>query len=207
MATLNDMLVYLRKREGLSQQELANSTGLKRSAIGMYETGKRQPDLETLEIFADFYNVDMNTLTGHISLNPALSNIMPMPSTRKVPRLGRIACGSPILADQNIETYDAVPDYVTCDFTLVCKGDSMINARIFDGDIVCIRQQPEVENGEIAAVLIDTEEATLKRVKLFEDHISLEPENPMYKPLVFWNEDMNRIRIIGKATHFISNVR
>ena len=82
----------------------------------------------------------------------------------------------------------------------------MINARIFDGDIVYIRQQDEVESGEIAAVLIDGTEATLKRVRIFEDHIILEPENPMYKPLVFWGEEMNRVRIIGKATHFMSEV-
>ena len=123
------------------------------------------------------------------------------------PRLGHVACGQPILAEQNIETYDLVPSDIKCDFTLVCKGDSMINARIFDGDIVCIRQQPQVENGEIAAVMVGNEEATLKRVRLFEDHISLEPENPMHKPLVLWGEDMNKVRIIGKATHFISNVR
>lgn len=83
----------------------------------------------------------------------------------------------------------------------------MINARIYDGDIVCIKVQPEVENGEIAAVLVGDDEATLKRVHYFPDHIVLEPENPMYKPLVFWDEDMNDIRIIGKATHFISAVR
>ena len=63
-----------------------------------------------------------------------------------------------------------------------------------------------MENGEIAAVLIDSEEATLKRVKIFDDHIVLEPENPMYKPLVFWGEEMNSVRILGKATHFISKV-
>ena len=114
--------------------------------------------------------------------------------------------GDSLLAQQNIEGYDNVPEYVKCDFTLVCRGDSMINARIFDGDIVCIREQPEVENGEIAAVLIDSEEATLKRVKIFDDHIVLEPENPMYKPLVFWGEEMNSVRILGKATHFISRV-
>lgn len=116
-------------------------------------------------------------------------------------------CNPLLLAQQNIEGYDNVPEYVRCDFTLVCRGDSMINARIFDGDIVCIREQPEVENGEIAAVLIDSEEATLKRVKLYEDHIVLEPENPMYKPMVFWGEEMNTVRILGKATHFISALK
>lgn len=87
-----------------------------------------------------------------------------------------------------------------------CKGDSMINARIFDGDIVYIRQQPTVDNGEIAAVLID-DEATLKRVRLFDDHIVLEPENPLYRPFVYWGEEMNTVRILGKAVAFLSTVR
>lgn len=79
----------------------------------------------------------------------------------------------------------------------------MINARIFDGDVVYIRAQPTVESGEIAAVRIG-DEATLKRVRLFEDHISLEAENPMYKPLVYWGDDMNSVQILGKAVAFTS---
>ena len=83
----------------------------------------------------------------------------------------------------------------------------MINARIFDGDIVCIKQNTEVRSGDIAAVLVDGDEATLKRLRIFDDHIILEPENPTYRPFSFWGEDMNKVRIIGKATHFISVVR
>lgn len=138
---------------------------------------------------------------------PKAANILPFPSVHDVPRLGRIACGEPITAEENIEGYDAVPDYVKADFTLVCKGDSMINARIYDGDVVCISQKAEVHSGDIAAVLVDGDEATLKRIRIFEDHIVLEPENPTYRPMTFWDADMNRIRVIGKATHFISAVR
>ena len=132
-------------------------------------------------------------------------NIIPMPEMRKIPLVGTIACGTPILADQNIEEYVSIPKNIAADFALTCKGDSMINARIFDGDVVYIRQQQTVENGEIAAVLIDNE-ATLKRVQLFDDHIILQPENPMYKPLVFWGEEMNTVRILGKAVAFTSAV-
>lgn len=99
-----------------------------------------------------------------------------------------------------------MPLEIAADFTLICKGNSMINARIFDGDIVYIRKQDTVENGEIAAVLID-DEATLKRVRKFEDHIVLEPANPMFEPLVYWRENMNEVRIIGKAVAFTSQVR
>jgi len=133
-------------------------------------------------------------------------NILPMPKMKKVPLLGTIACGEPILATENIEDMVNMPENVVADFALRCKGDSMINARIFDGDIVYIRQQPTVENGEIAAVLID-DEATLKRVLIFEDHIILQPENPTYKPLAYWGEEMNAVRILGKAVAFTSNIR
>lgn len=133
-------------------------------------------------------------------------NCLPMPEMRKIPLLGTIACGEPILASENIEAMVDIPKDIRADFALSCKGDSMINARIFDGDTVYIRQQDTVENGEIAAVLID-DEATLKRVRLFPDHISLEPENPLYKPLVYWEEEMNSVRILGKAVAFTSSVR
>ena len=179
----------------------------------MYERGEREPGLETLEVIADFFNVDMDYLLGKSDIPNKYShlvysahNIQPLPNFVKKPRLGTIACGNPTLAIQETSELDSVPDYIHCDFTLMCKGDSMINARIFDGDIVYIRRQETVENGEIAAVLID-DEATLKRVRIFEDHLSLEPENPQYRPLVFWGEEMNNVHIIGKAVAFTSNVR
>lgn len=134
-------------------------------------------------------------------------NLNFMPPTHKVPRLGPIACGAPILAEENIQGYDDIPGWIKCDFTLTCQGDSMINARIFDGDVVCIHRQPDVENGEIAAVMVDDDTATLKRVRKFDDHIVLEPENPNYRPQTFWDADMARVRILGKATHFISTIR
>lgn len=141
-----------------------------------------------------------------IDLTAPESNIIPFPEMRKVPLIGSIACGAPILADEHIEDYVDIPRHISADFALTCKGDSMINARIFDGDIVYIRQQDSVDNGQIAAVLIDSE-ATLKRVKLYEDHISLEPENPQYRPIVLWGEEMNSVRIIGKAVAFTSAIR
>lgn len=200
MANFSDVLTYLRKRSNMSQQQLADATRLTRSAVSMYETGKREPDFETLEIFADFFNVSMDTLTGRSN-----ERTPPISVTMR-PRLGSIACGEPILAEQNIEGYDAVPDYINCDFTLVCKGDSMIGARIHDGDIVCIKQQPEVENGQIAAVQVGEDSATLKRVRFMENGIALWPENPAYEPLIFTGSDVSKVRILGLATHFISRV-
>lgn len=208
---LGEKIRIQRKALKLTQTELGEKLGVKTNAVSKWECG-RVEEIPTSKIkaMATLFNVPLSYLIDddQIGYAPA-PNLLPMPQMQRVPRLGAIACGEPILAAGNIDGYDAVPNYIQCDFTLVCKGDSMINARIFEGDLVCIRQQPEVENGEIAAVLIDGEydgEATLKRVKLFDDHISLEPENPQYKPLVFWDEDMARVHILGKATHFISPV-
>lgn len=199
---------------GITAAALARTSKVNEGAISQYRAGKYKASQRSLDKLARALRVSIPWLMGADvpmeemeSQRIAPTNLPPMLKMYQVPRLGTIACGNPILAEQNVENHDAIPDYVRCDFTLLCKGDSMINARIFDGDIVCIRQQSEVENGEIAAVLVDSEEATLKRVKLYDDHIILEPENPMYKPLVFWGEEMNNVRILGKATHFISAVR
>ena len=205
MANLSDMLSYLRKRTGLSQQELADKLGLTRSAIGMYETGKREPDLETLEVFADFYNVDMNTLTGRSSA-PLPPNVTPLEPMQKIPLVGQIACGVPILAEENITDYVDLPAHIRADFALTCKGDSMVGAGIRDGDVVYIRQQEEVENGQIAAVMVGDEEATLKRFYAEHGVVQLVAENPAIQPKVFIGRAISQIRVIGLAvayTHVI----
>lgn len=198
MAALSDMLTYLRKRQGLTQQQLADKLNMSRSAIGMYETGKREPEIEVLEAFADFYNVDMNTLTGRVpSPAPIPQGFQPMPPMDEVPLVGKIACGSPILAQQNVEGMVSVPTEWHADFTLVCDGDSMVPT-FQDGDLVAIRIQPEVENGEVAAVRIDNE-ATLKRVYLHDDYIELRPENASYPSIIRRKDEMNDVHIEGKA--------
>lgn len=215
MAKFCDRLRSLRTSKGLSQSDFSKQIGISKSSVNMYERGEREPNFKTLEHIADYFNVDMDYLLGKSDIVsklqftaaiPVANNVIPMPEMRKIPLVGTIACGVPILAEENIEEYISVPKHIKADFALICKGDSMINARIFDGDVVYIRQQDTVENGEIAAVLIDSE-ATLKRVRLFNDHISLEPENPMYKPFVYWNEEMNSVRILGKAVAFTSAIR
>lgn len=212
MAKFSERLRQLRSARNLSQMELATYIRISKSSINMYERGEREPGIETLEKFADFFNVDMDYLLGKsdvinkINWNFAAANIIPVPQMAKIPLLGSIACGAPILAEEHIEEYVDVPKHVRADFALTCKGDSMINARIFDGDIVYVRQQATVDNGQIAAVLIDGE-ATLKRVQLYEDHISLEPENPQYRPLVYWGDEMNTVHILGKAVAFTSAIR
>ena len=212
MAKFSERLRQLRTARDLSQMEFSKQIGISKSSVNMYERGEREPGLETLEQIADYFNVDMDYLLGKSDVVSkalwgfAASNLSPMPVMERTPLLGAIACGSPILAQEHIEDFVDKPAHIRADFALTCKGDSMINARIFDGDIVYIRQQDTVESGEIAAVLIDSE-ATLKRVRLFDDHISLEPENPQYRPLVLWGDAMNTVRILGKAVAFTSTVR
>lgn len=212
---LGDLIRSYRDTHGLSQRQFAIQCDLSNGYISILEkginpsTGKPvTPTLPQMKKIADGMAMTLSELFEKVDDMPIDigSNIIPMPPMRKIPLLGAIACGAPILAEEHIEEYIDIPKHIHADFALTCKGDSMINARIFDGDIVYIRQQDSVENGEIAAVLIDSE-ATLKRVKLYGDHISLEPENPMYKPLVFWNEEMNDVRILGKAVAFTSVVK
>ena len=145
----------------------------------------------------------MNTTTAYLmGIDTAKersipAGFQPLPKRDRIPRVGQIACGTPILAEENVEAYDEVPSDWHADFTLLCQGDSM-EPKIKDGDVVAIHSQPMVENGEVAAVLIDGE-ATLKRVFLFDDHIELRAENPTFPTILRIGEDMNTITIEGKA--------
>ena len=206
--SLGQNIRMFRERLGLSQEELAKRLGYKdRSTIAKIESNVNDITQSKITAIAEVLQTTPAALMGwdsHATVIP--DNIIPMPELRKIPLIGTIACGAPILAEEHIEDYIDIPKHIAADFALACKGDSMINARIFDGDIVYIRQQNTVENGEIAAVLIDGE-ATLKRVRLFDDHISLEPENPQYRPMVYWGEEMNTVHILGKAVAFTSAIR
>lgn len=203
MSNFSDMLGYLRRRENLSQKELAKMAGVSRSTIGMYEAGEREPSFEMLEAFADIFNVNMDTLIGKSSVEYALpSNIEKIRVMKKVPLVGQIACGTPILAEENITDYVDLPGHIRADYALTCKGDSMINAGIRDGDIVYIRKQEEVENGQIAAVIVGDDEATLKRFYLVDGIVTLNAENPAYEPKIYVGEEATRIHVIGLAVAF-----
>ena len=203
MSSFSDMLGYLRRRENMSQKELADKAGVSRSAIGMYEAGEREPSFETLEAFADIFNVNMDTLLGK-SVNEELlpNNVQRLIKMKKIPLVGTIACGTPILAEENITDYIDMPGHIRADYALTCKGDSMINAGIRDGDIVYIRKQSQVENGQIAAVLIGGEEATLKRFYNVGGNVTLNAENPTYLPIIFIGGDAVNVRVIGLAVAY-----
>ena len=197
-----------RKAIGLSAERLAEMLGVSPATIYRYENGdiEKVPGdrlgpianaLQTSPAYLMGWEKDSNT--------PLPPNILPMPETRKIPLVGTIACGEPILAAENIEEYVSIPKELSGDFALRCKGDSMIDARIMDGDIVYIKQQPVVNNGEIAAVLIG-DEATLKKVYLSGSTLTLLACNSSYEPFVYSGEELNNIRILGKAVGFTSSL-
>ena len=125
----------------------------------------------------------------------------PRPKTVKRPLVGDIACGEPITAEQNVQEYVDVPEGIVCDFCLRCHGDSMIDAGIRDNDVVYIKTQPQVEDGEIAAVRIG-DEATLKRVYYDGSTITLVPANSAYRPKSYSGPELDDIQIEGKATAY-----
>lgn len=214
--TLGDVIYEYRMKHNISMDKFSELSGISKGYISMLEKNQTQrgdeptPSIEMYRNVAKAIGLDVDELIrmveGNIKLPTTIKGIIPLPKMYKVPLIGTIACGAPILAEEHIEDYVDTPEHVRADFALTCKGDSMINARIFDGDTVYIRQQETVDSGEIAAVLIDGE-ATLKRFRLYDDHIVLEPENPHYRPLSFWGEEMNTIRILGKAVAFTSAIR
>ena len=217
MRKFKDVLAQLRQERNISQRFLSEALGLSHSAIGMYESGKREPNYEILESIADYFNVDMNYLLGKTLIRNSyrelgddgtnyIDNLYKIDKI-KLPMLGTIACGEPIFADEDRESYVMVGTEIRADFCLKCQGDSMINARIHDGDIVFIRKQDIVDNGEIAAVIID-DEATLKRFYYYKEQniVILRPENSKYKDIILTGEQLERVKVLGKAVAFQSDV-
>ena len=188
-------IAELRRERGLNQEELAELAMLHRVTIAKYETGQVEPGALAIGRIADALNVSTDELLCRTAKLPPFIPIV----NNAVPIVGEIACGKPITAEQNIEGYAELPDGVTADFALRCKGDSMIPT-FQPGDLVLIRQQPEVEPGQIAAVGIDGE-ATLKRVYTNPDGVVLVADNPAYAPQVY--PAGSDVQIYGLAVGFV----
>lgn len=199
-------LKTLRKSKKMTQDELAAALGTSKQTIHRYENGiiTNIPP-EKVEKLAVALGTTPSELMGW-SQTALPAGAKPI-STKRLPVLGEIACGNPIFATEEHESYIAADGGLDADFCLVAHGDSMIGARINDGDIIFIRSQDTVNNGEIAAVIIN-DEATLKRVYYYPDEakLILSPENPRYAPLVYIGEELSHIRIIGKAVAFQSAI-
>lgn len=196
----------LREKKGLSQVELSEALGLSKGAVNNYENGVSSPREETLYKIFEILECDANYLFQD-DVPLTVPSLYPI-ETQSFPLLGSVACGEPIFADEELELYVQAGTNIKADFCLRAKGDSMTGARIYDGDIVFVRRQPTVENGEIAVVLIE-DEATLKRVHYDQEAgvLLLFPENPNYKTMRYSGEELNRIRILGKAIGFQGDVK
>ena len=205
--TVGDRIRQVRQEQDVTQQELADYIGVSKQAVYKYENN----------IVTNIPTDKVDAIAKRLKVSPAYlmgweeqpepkkptipPGFEPMPKMKKIPLIGSIACGEPITAIQNREGEIDAPENMQCDFALRGKGDSMIGAGIHDGDAVYIRIQPEVENGQIAAVRIG-DEATLKRVYLHKDYIELRPENPDYESIIRRREEMNDVHIEGRAVGY-----
>ncbi len=221
MSTFGERLKRLRKRRLMTQDDLARELDTSKQVISRYEKGIRTPSIDIANRYASFFGVSLDYLMGETEELPdyipfipgvhrgigtkdvpgeslaGIKNILPI-RKKRIPFLGEIAAGIPIFADEQHDLFVTTDEDAHCDFALRVKGDSMTGANIQSGDIVFIRQQPDVLDGQIAAVSIE-DEATLKRVYHARDGITLIAENPKYAPMTFREEDALNVRILGLA--------
>lgn len=192
----------------MTLEALADALGTSRQTIHRYENGTiTNIPPEKVEKLAELLETTPAALMGWDEFDIGkYQNLSPISAT-ELPMLGDIACGEPRYATEVRGEFAISLSSIQADFCLRANGDSMINARIQDGDIVFIRSQSSVDNGEIAAVIIG-DEATLKRVYYYPESskVILCPENPRYAPLVYVGEELSEIKIIGKAVAFQSRI-
>lgn len=210
-------LVKLRKERKMTQQQLADILHISRATYAQYEIGRRNPDYQTLTLLTDFFGVttdylltkdkspisfptEGNTIRPTKILDAGESNVFPVGELVFIPIVAEIPCGEPLLTEDNmLGTFPVDTSLINLNggsyVWVQAKGDSMINAGIHDGSLVLIRLQPEVENGEIGAVSVDGENATLKRVFRSDEHVTLIAENPNTPPMTY---RADRIRVVGK---------
>ena len=205
---LRSILAKLKRENGLTTQMLCALSGVPRGTVNKLLNGEtKNPTAATLKKLASAMNCPVELLCNpELAEKPALKNTSDVLGVhrRMVPMLGEIAAGEPIYADEDAELVSC-DDSMPCDFALRVRGDSMIGARIQSGDLVFIRSQDDVDDGEIAAVVVD-DEATLKRVYHIRNGLQLISENPRYAPMVFTLEECDSIRILGKAVGFQSRL-
>ena len=204
----------IRLEHGLSQSELGKIAGVSDKAVSTWELGLKTPRMGAVEKMANYFGITKSAIVDDAPMTSLQKPVvppgfMPMPEMVQVPLIGSIACGTPITAEQNIKSYVGVPAAWRADFALECHGDSEMCIRdssmaptICDGDVVCIRSQPEVEQGQIAAVRIG-EEATLKHCYYQNGVVQLIADNPsVCPPMVYTGSDLDEIEVEGLAVGF-----
>lgn len=205
--TFGERVKMRRESLGYTLAYVAEKVGVSEATMQRYESGViKNPTQPRIAALARALSVDVNYLMAWDDDEPAALpyNLLPV-KRKRVPLLGDIAAGEPIYADQDYESFVWADGNIRCDFALRACGDSMIGARILDGDVVFIRAQPDVEDGEIAAIIID-DDATLKRVYHDRDGVTLVAENPKYPPMRFNSRNSDSIQILGKAIAFQSDL-
>lgn len=207
---IGERIKTLRKQKRMTLEELAAALGTSKQTIHRYENGTiANIPHEKIVQLAEALGTTPSELMGWSRAAENVTDISGGSPIRikKLPILGDIACGKPIYATESHENFAVADGSIDADFCLRAHGDSMVGARIFDGDIVFIRSQNSVDNGEIAAVIIN-DEATLKRVYFYPDEskLILSPENPRYAPLVYEDDELESIKILGKAVAFQSRI-
>ena len=200
MSKFSERLKACMEEMDIKPSELSKLTGIDKSSISRYLKGDYVPKQLKVTILADALHVDPGWLFTGVKQEKVpnyanLKNVVPL-ELKKVPLLGTIAAGKPILCDEHIELLLPCDANLNADFALRVHGDSMIDVSYFDGDIVFIHQQPVVENGQIAAVRID-DSATLKRFYKIPGGCMLLPENAKYKAMTFTSDNCDDIAIIG----------
>lgn len=199
-----------RQQLKMTQTDLALKMGYAdKSMIAKIEKGNVDLPQSKILAFANVLETTPSELMGwdyEAEPTETVDNIYKLDRI-KLPMLGKVACGEPIFADEDRESYIMIGTDIGADFCLQCQGDSMINARIHDGDIVFVKKTDIVENGEIAVVIID-DEATLKRFFYYREQnlVILKPENPKYQDIILTGEQLNQVRVIGRAVAFQSDV-
>lgn len=204
-ATIGDRINKKRLEKGMTLEELGRKAGVSKVTIHKYESKViTNIPSDRIEAMAKALNVSPAYLMGwndssseDIDISKIPGVIMPV-KLKRIPILGSIACGEPLFAEQNYEGYFMLDENLAgADFCLRAKGDSMIEANIFERDLVFFKKTNDVENGTIAAVLID-DEATLKRISKSEDMLILQPCNRIYSPIIIKPEDDKRVLILGE---------
>jgi repressor LexA len=206
--TMSEKIKQLRMEHGLTLEQVANKVGVGKSTVRKWETGiianmKRDKIAALAEALytTPAYLMGWEESEPQAEQNDLFTQLGIMPiSKKKLPILGNAACGEPKYAEQTFEGYVTVGADMQADFCLYAKGDSMVNARIHDGDIVFVRKQDIVEDGEIAVVLVE-DDTTIKRVYYDRENniLTLVPENPAFKVMRYVGAELNQIRILGKV--------
>lgn len=213
--TVGERIKAMREQLGMSQVDFAISMNVSKQTLYKYENNiVTNIPSDKIEAAAKICNVSPAYLMGwerekNPNTNKVLTNIFPL-EQKRFPMLGEVACGIPKYTNEDRESYVMAGTDIKADFCLKASGDSMVGARILDGDIVFVRKQDMVENGEIAAVVVNNDsDATLKRLYYYREKglLILKPENPAYEDLIFQGEELNQVHILGKAVAFQSDVK